>query len=58
MTKFVQLLMFLKSRSYVNMELINCLAVEARKKNKSSGEHSNEDENEDIKKDCIPIQFA
>ena len=30
MTKFVQLLMFLKSRSYMNMELINCLAVEAR----------------------------
>ena len=27
-TKFAPLLMFLKSLSYVNMELINCLAVE------------------------------
>ena len=30
MTKFASLLMFLKSRSYVNMELFNCLAVESR----------------------------
>ena len=52
MTKSAPLLMFLKSRSYVNMELINCLAVEppnTSDKDRSNGEHSNEDENEDSK---------
>ena len=39
-------------------QLSGCRSPNISDKDKSSGKHSNEDENEDIKIDCIPIQFT
>ena len=61
MTNFAPLLMFLKSQSYVNMELINCLAVEPRIYQTKTDPVENiqmKMRMKILKTDCIPIQFT